>query len=91
MRKFYENWMMLDPNPSVMTDKPSNSTSTLAELDSTNSTIAHVELQNIQNQDVANSTITIAELTLIFHTNLIIYRQPFLFHTNNHKFNVNYS
>ena len=74
MRKFYENWMMLDPNPSVMTDKPSNSTSTLAELDSTNSTIAIVELQNIQNQDVANSTITIAELTIIFHTNLVIYR-----------------
>lgn len=72
MRKFYENWMMLDPNPSVMTDKPSNSTSTLAELDSTNSTIAIVELQNIQNQDVANSTITIAELTLMANRKFLL-------------------
>lgn len=62
MRKFYENWIMLDPNPSVLTGESSKSTSTLVDLDSTNSTSVLVELQNIQNQDIAKSTITIAEL-----------------------------
>ena len=62
MRKFYENWIMLDPHPSVVTGESSKSTSVLADLDSTNSTSALVELQNIQNQDVAKSAIMIAEL-----------------------------
>ena len=51
MRLFYEAWIMLDPNSSVMTD----------EL-SINSPIAIVDLQNNDNQSVANSPIMIAEL-----------------------------
>ena len=45
MRKFYENWQMLDPNSSVTTDD-FNSASVLVELDSNKSTSAIVELEN---------------------------------------------
>lgn len=44
MRKFYENWQMLDPNSSVTTDD-NNSASVLVELESDKSTSAIVELQ----------------------------------------------
>ena len=43
MRKFYENWQMLDPNSSVTTDD-NNSASVLVELESDKSTSAIVEL-----------------------------------------------
>ncbi len=45
MRKFYENWQMLDPNSSVTTDD-NNSASVLVEMESDKSTSAIVELQN---------------------------------------------
>lgn len=48
MRKFYEEWSMLDSNSSVMTDD--------------NSTIAIAELQSVKNQIDNNSAIAIAEL-----------------------------
>jgi len=46
MRKFYEEWQMLDANLSVITDdlQKSNSTTTVAELQNTNSAIAIAEL-----------------------------------------------
>lgn len=44
MRKFYENWQMLDPNSSVTTDD-NNSASVLVEMESNKSTSAIVELQ----------------------------------------------
>ena len=46
MRKFYEEWQMLDANLSVITDdlQKSNSTTTVAELQNTNSAIAITEL-----------------------------------------------
>lgn len=44
MRKFYENWQMLDPNSSVTTDD-NNSTSVLVELESDKSTGTLVDLQ----------------------------------------------
>jgi predicted nuclease of restriction endonuclease-like (RecB) superfamily len=50
MRKFYENWMMLDANPSAVAD----------EL---NSTIINVELQDNENKKVTNSTIANVELS----------------------------
>lgn len=45
MRKFYENWQMLDPNSSVTTDE-NNSASVLVEMESDKSASANVELQN---------------------------------------------
>jgi len=45
MRKFYENWQMLDPNSSVMTDE-NNSASVLVEMESDKSASAIAELQN---------------------------------------------
>ena len=48
MRKFYENWQMLDSNSSVMTDDKS--------------AITTADLQNNDNQIIDNSTIMIAEL-----------------------------
>ena len=45
MRKFYENWQMLDPDSSVATDEFS-SASAPVDSESTNSTIVIVELQN---------------------------------------------
>ena len=45
MRKFYENWQMLDPDSSVATDEFS-SASALVDSENTNSTITIVELQN---------------------------------------------
>lgn len=48
MRKFYENWQMLDSNSSVVTDD--------------NSAITIADLQNDDNQMVVNSAIMIAEL-----------------------------
>ena len=50
MRKFYENWEMLDGNSSVTTDELQKST------------IALVDLQNSENQEVTNSTSALAEL-----------------------------
>ena len=47
MRKFYENWQMLDPNSSVTTDD-NNSASVLVEMESDKSTSAIVELQNYE-------------------------------------------
>ena len=47
MRKFYENWQMLDPNSSVTTDD-NNSASVLVEMESNKSTSAIVELQNYE-------------------------------------------
>ena len=59
MRKFYEEWIMLDPNSSVMTDD--------------NSTIPIAEVQNTSNQTDRKSTIAIADLETdssidIYHT-----------------------
>ena len=48
MRKFYENWQMLDSNSSVMTDDKS--------------AIMIADLQNDDNQIIDNSAIIIAEL-----------------------------
>ena len=48
MRKFYENWQMLDPDSSAMTDDKS--------------AITIADLQNNDNQMVENSAIMIAEL-----------------------------
>ena len=48
MRKFYENWQMLDSNSSVMTDDKS--------------AIMIADLQNNDNQTIDNSAIMIAEL-----------------------------
>ena len=48
MRKFYENWQMLDPDSSAMTDDKS--------------AITIADLQNNDNQTVENSAIMIAEL-----------------------------
>ena len=48
MRKFYENWQMLDSNSSVMADDKS--------------AITTADLQNNDNQIIDNSTIMIAEL-----------------------------
>lgn len=45
MRKFYENWQMLDPNSSVTTDR-NNSASVLVEMESDKSASAIAELQN---------------------------------------------
>lgn len=45
MRKFYENWQMLDPNSSVTTDE-NNSASVLVEMESDKSASAIVELQD---------------------------------------------
>ena len=45
MRKFYENWQMLDPDSSVATDEFS-SASAPVDSENTNSTIVIVELQN---------------------------------------------
>lgn len=45
MRKFYENWQMLDPNSSVTTDE-NNSASVLVEMESDKSASAIAELQN---------------------------------------------
>lgn len=50
MRKFYENWQMLDPNSSVTTDD-NNSASVLVEMESNKSTSAIVELQNENHGD----------------------------------------
>ena len=62
MRKFYENWQMLDPDP---TDEPKD----LALLgignpktQKSNSTSTIVDLENTENQTVNNSTIAIVEL-----------------------------
>lgn len=45
MRKFYENWQMLDPNSSVTTDE-NNSASVLVEMESDKSASAIADLQN---------------------------------------------
>lgn len=45
MRKFYENWQMLDPNSSVTTDE-NNLASVLVEMESDKSASAIAELQN---------------------------------------------
>lgn len=45
MRKFYENWQMLDPDSSVTTDE-NNSASVLVEMESDKSASAIAELQN---------------------------------------------
>ena len=47
MRKFYENWQMLDPNSSVTTDD-NNSASVLVEMESDKSASAIVELQDYE-------------------------------------------
>ena len=51
MRKFYENWIMLDANSLVATDELGNSTVKIA--DSNNSTIANVEM-NSSKSTIAN-------------------------------------
>ena len=50
MRKFYENWVMLDPNPSVVTDESPKSTFTNVETPSSKSTIMIADLQSKGNQ-----------------------------------------
>ena len=62
MRKFYENWVMLDPNPSVVTDESPKSTFTNVETPSSKSTIMIADLQSKGNQAFTNSAIVIAEL-----------------------------
>lgn len=60
MRKFYENWQMLDSNSSVMTDDVSNSTTAIVEL----------RKENKATKD--NSTITIIELPIDIHHSMCI-------------------
>ena len=50
MRKFYENWKMLDPNSSVVTDEFS--------------AIAMVDLQDNDNQPIEKSAIMIADFSI---------------------------
>ena len=59
-RKFYENWQMLDPNSSVMTDSTDNST------------IAIVELKNDNKVKKENSTIAIVDTTIDIYQPLCI-------------------
>ena len=62
MRKFYENWQMLDSNPHVSSDDLSKSAIDAEEANNSKSTTTIVDLQNAENQTVDNSTITIVEL-----------------------------
>lgn len=62
MRKFYENWQMLDSNPHVSSDDLSKSAIDAEEANNSKSTTTIVDLQNAENQIVDNSTITIVEL-----------------------------
>ena len=62
MRKFYENWIELDPNPSVITDESTKSTFVNVEFDGGISTFANVELQNPENQRDSNLAIITDEL-----------------------------
>ncbi len=62
MRKFYENWQMLDPNP---TDEPKDLALLRAGKSKTqksNSTSTIVDLENAENQTISNSTTAIVEL-----------------------------
>ena len=52
MRKFYENWIVLD----------SNSTDAIVELQHSNSTDVSVELQKAENQIDINNSITISNI-----------------------------
>lgn len=72
MRKFYENWSMLDPDSSVATDESSNSTIALADLEddvsldiapksTTNSTSAIVEFKSVDYQIDVHQSIRIPD------------------------------
>ena len=69
MRKFYENWVMLDPNSSVTTDELEKSTITIADINSgktsvitdDNSAIAIVELVANQKIDI-HHTLQISDI-----------------------------
>ena len=61
MRLFYENWQILDPNSSVITDEL-ESPSTLGEISSSKTPSTLGEIQNNEYQLDTNSTIMIAEL-----------------------------
>lgn len=72
MRKFYENWSMLDPDSSVATDESSNSTIALADLEddvsldiapksTANSTSAIVEFKSIDYQIDVHQSIRIPD------------------------------
>lgn len=61
MRLFYENWQILDPNSSVITDEL-ESPSTLGEISSAKTPSTLGEIQNNEYQLDTNSTIIIAEL-----------------------------
>lgn len=52
MRKFYENWRMLDANSLVITDELDDSTIANVEMSSLNSTIANVDLLNSCSIDI---------------------------------------
>jgi hypothetical protein len=58
MRKFYEEWQMLDANLSVITDK----------LQKSNSATAVAELQNTNNQIDIHKIITIPDVKAWQHT-----------------------
>lgn len=64
MRKFYEEWQMLDANSTIaIVDlQKSNSTTTVAELQNTNSAIAIAELQSNDYQIDIHKTITIPDV-----------------------------
>ena len=64
MRKFYEEWQMLDANSTIaIVDlQKSNSTTTVAELQNTNSAIAIAELQSNDYQIDIQKTITIPDV-----------------------------
>jgi predicted nuclease of restriction endonuclease-like (RecB) superfamily len=61
MRLFYENWQILDPNSSVITDEL-ESPSTLGKISSAKTPSTLGEIQNNEYQLDTNSTIMIAEL-----------------------------
>lgn len=64
MRKFYEEWQMLDANSTIaIVDlQKSNSTTAVAELQNTNSAIAIAELQSNDYQIDIHKTITIPDV-----------------------------
>lgn len=59
MRKFYENWKMLDVQPSAENDKTTVAT---VELQNQKTTVATVELQSIANQIDIHNAITIPDI-----------------------------
>ena len=62
MRKFYENWQMLDAKPLVSSDELNKPTIDVEESNNSKSTITIVDLQNADYESDVNSTSALVEL-----------------------------